>query len=77
MVFGVIDFLQKTNEGIRLYYYNTSSRLVFVRFLEESTFSKLFSLFIQLFDYIDCIYFKAGRNIIKKWLSIFENKNAL
>ena len=35
MVFGVFDFLQKTNEGIRLYYYDTSSRLVFVRFLEE------------------------------------------
>ena len=32
---GVIDFLQKTNERIRLYYYDTSSRLVFVRFLEE------------------------------------------
>ena len=35
MVFGVFDFLQKTNEKIRLYYYDTSSRLVFVRFLEE------------------------------------------
>ena len=35
MVFGVFDFLQKTNERIRLYYYDTSSRLVFVRFLEE------------------------------------------
>ena len=33
--FGVIDFLQKTNEQIRLYYYDTSGRLVFVRFLEE------------------------------------------
>ena len=36
MVFGVIDFLQKTNERIRLYYYDTSGRLVFVRFLEET-----------------------------------------
>ena len=35
MVFGVFDFLQKTNERIQLYYYDTSSRLVFVRFLEE------------------------------------------
>ena len=35
MVFGVSDFLQKMNERIRLYYYDTSSRLVFVRFLEE------------------------------------------
>ena len=35
MVFGVFDFLQKTNERIRLYYYDTSSRLVFVRFMEE------------------------------------------
>ena len=35
MVFGVFDFLQKTNERIRLYYYDTSSGLVFVHFLEE------------------------------------------
>ena len=33
--FGVIDFLQKTNERIRLYYHDTSGRLVFVRFLEK------------------------------------------
>ena len=33
--FGVIDFLQKTNDRIRLYYYDTSVRLVFVRFLGE------------------------------------------
>ena len=26
---------KKTNEGIRLYYYDTSNRLVFVRFLED------------------------------------------
>jgi hypothetical protein len=35
MIFGVINFLQKTNEQIRLYYYDTSGRHVFVRFLEE------------------------------------------
>ena len=35
MVFEVIDFLQKTNEQIRLYYYDTSGRPAFVRFLEE------------------------------------------
>ena len=35
MVFVVIDFLQKTNKRIRLYYYDTSGRLVFVHFLEE------------------------------------------
>ena len=33
--FGVIDFLQKTNKRIRLYYYDTSGRLVLVRFLGE------------------------------------------
>ena len=49
MGFGVIDFLQKTNERIRLYYYDTSGRLVFVRFLEEiddyqKTISKLTDL---------------------------------
>ena len=48
-VFWVIDFLQKTNERIRLYYYDTSGRLVFVRFLEEiddyqKTISKLTDL---------------------------------
>ena len=35
LFFGVIDILQKTNERIRLYYYDTSGRLVFIRFLEE------------------------------------------
>ena len=35
MVFGVFDFLQKRNERIRLYYYDNSSRLVLVCFLEE------------------------------------------
>ena len=61
MVFGVIDFLQKTNERIRLYYYDTSGRLVFVRFLEEIedtkkpfrdylTF-KSFNSLIDLFSY--------------------------
>jgi hypothetical protein len=35
MVFDVFDFLQKTNKRIQLYYYDTSSRLVFIRFLEE------------------------------------------
>ena len=29
------QFFQKTNEKIRLKYYDTSGRLVFVRFLEE------------------------------------------
>ena len=33
--FGVIDFLQKMNERIQLYYYDNSGWLVFVRFLEE------------------------------------------
>ena len=33
--FGVIIFLQKTNEQIWLYYYNTSGRLVFILFLED------------------------------------------
>ena len=35
MVSGVIDFLQKMNEQIQIYYYDTSGWLVFVRFLEE------------------------------------------
>ena len=35
MIFSSRCFLQKTNERILLYYYETSGRLVFVRFLEE------------------------------------------
>jgi hypothetical protein len=35
MIFWVIEFLQKTNKRIQLYYYDTSGRLVFVLFLEE------------------------------------------
>ena len=35
MIFLSQRFFQKTNEWIRLYYYDTSGRLVFVRFLEE------------------------------------------
>ena len=33
-------FLQKTNKRILLYYYETSGRLVFVRFLEEIEYTK-------------------------------------
>ena len=35
MSFWYLQFSQKTNEKIRLYYYGTSSRIVFVRFLGE------------------------------------------
>ena len=35
MIFSSERFLQKTDERILLYYYQTSGRLVFVRFLEE------------------------------------------
>ena len=35
MIFSSQHFLQKTNERILLYYYETSGLLVFVRFLEE------------------------------------------
>ena len=35
MIFSSRCFLQKTNEGILLYNYETSSRLVFVHSLEE------------------------------------------
>ena len=38
--FGFVDFLQKTNEQIRLYYYDTSGRLVFVPFWRKSTTQK-------------------------------------
>ena len=35
MIFSSRRFLQKMNEQILLYYYETSGQLVFVRFLEE------------------------------------------
>ena len=35
MSFWYLQFSQKTNKKIRLYYYGTSSRIVFVRFLKE------------------------------------------
>ena len=35
MIFSSRRFLQKTNERILLYYYETSGRLIFVCFLEE------------------------------------------
>ena len=35
MSFWCLQFSQKTNKKIRLYYYSTSSRVVFVRFLGE------------------------------------------
>ena len=38
--FDVFDFLQKTKEGIWLYYYDTSNWLVFVRFWRKSTTTK-------------------------------------
>ena len=34
-LFGIFNLSQKTNEKILLYYYGTSSRIVFVRFLGE------------------------------------------
>ena len=34
-LFWYPQFFQKINEKIRLYYYDTSGRLAFIRFLEE------------------------------------------
>ena len=34
-LFSVLNSPKKTNEKIRLYYYDISGRLVFIRFLEE------------------------------------------
>ena len=50
MIFSSRRFFQKTNERIRLYYYDTSGRLVFVHFSEEiegtkKTFQKLTDLY--------------------------------
>ena len=40
MIFSSRSFLQKMNEWILFYYYETSGRLVFVCFLEETEYSK-------------------------------------
>ena len=47
---GQLISSKKTNEGIRLYYYDTSNRLVFVRFFggnrrQQKTISKLSDLY--------------------------------
>ena len=34
-LFGILNYSKKTNEQIQLNYYDTSGRIVFVRFLEE------------------------------------------
>ena len=34
-LFAILEFYQKTNEIIRLYYYDTSGRLAFVHLLGE------------------------------------------
>ena len=75
MNFGVIDFLQKTNERIRLYYYDTSGRLVFVRFLEgiedtKKTFRNYLTFIrdenvvvsLSIFKNL-CVYDKANMNV--------------
>ena len=41
MIFSSRRFLHKTNGQILLYYYKTSGRLVFVRFLEEIEDTKM------------------------------------
>ena len=65
MVFWVIDFLQKTNEQIRLYYYDTSGRLVFVRFLEEIDDPKKPFRNYLTFRYLGQFMFVANWSIFK------------
>ena len=49
-------FLQKTNKRILLYYYETSGRLVFVRFLEEiEDTNKSFRNYLTFSDYQFCL----------------------
>ena len=67
MVFGVFDFLQKrTNERIRLYYYDNSSRLVFVRFLEEIEDTKK--------PFQNYLTFSENAGIWKPFITIIKNK---
>ena len=82
MVFVVFDFLQKMNEGIRLYCYDTSNRLVFVRFLEEIedtkkpfrnnlTFSAFFGEVLvslgSFLGYDPCLFGRAEILVIFGW----------
>ena len=50
------QFLQKTNQKIRLNYYDTSSWLVFVRFLEEFEDTKNFGACLHDFLRKDWLY---------------------
>ena len=53
-LFGNPQFSQKTNEKIRLYQYDTSGRLVFVRFLGEiEATKKAFRKLTDLQDKLD------------------------
>ena len=47
-IFSSQSFLQNTNKRIRLYYYDTSGRLAFVRFLEEMEDTKNIPKLIDL-----------------------------
>ena len=58
MVFCVFDFLQKMNGRIRLYYYDTSSWLVFIRFFWKRRHKKklirsylTFSKYVNIYNF--------------------------
>ena len=81
MSFWCFQFLQKTNEKIRPNYYDTSSRIVFVHFLEEVFRPKgHFEINWPLPTHLALIYFEVHTtpyNIRKKSLDTFRLKGII
>ena len=71
MVFGVFNFLQKMNERIQLYYYDSSSWLVLVHFLEviEDTKKPFWNYLTFSIKYF-CI-------LNEREMTVYENYNAI
>ena len=78
----VIDFLQKTNKQIQLYYYDTSGGLVFVPFMEKIDDPKnrfeislplgsyYFSTFADFSNFIEPMRYEFSRYVSWAWLCI-------
>ena len=70
MIFSSRRFLQKTNERILLYYYETSDWLVFVRVLEEtSTWKNYFEIIWPL------VTVKSTVEILQNFVAFSEYMN--
>ena len=73
MIFSSRRFLQKTNERILLYYYETSGRLVFLRFLEEIEDTK--KTFRNYLTFTNMNWKKKSKSMFKAVALIFLSYN--